>query len=539
MAKKYLNSDNPVYFTYSRNSVEKAEWKSIADVVDDLLKTFRKENIKYSVDKEDIKVGDKISAYEHEIGDAKYVIIILSDRYFYRYHCMFELCNILKNTEGKTIKYIKSGNFNIQSLEYRKKIKDYWVQQKALIENRIATYRNPDISLLEQSAIDNGFYLDFIDRLSKLFRDVSYENADNIRLGLLGSNPRHTQFVDEIKRDFGWRPSESHPAPKSKFNEKYIFYAIMAVMLGVIIWLSNRTSNPVGVDIQRERDSIASAEAAKAAEEKRRQDSIASANAAKAAEEARIAEQKRIKDSIAKAEAKKNSTTQPISGTASGHPYVDLGLPSRTLWATTNIGAANPWDYGDYFAWGETTTKSKYDWSTLKYCEDNTGDKFSKYNTQSKYGSVDNKTTLERSDDAATANWGSEWRMPTSEERDALINKCYWVWTSNYKGHSCNGYIVYKALKESDKGVKIYDGKTADAAYSPDRVAHIFLPAAGWKGKDGTTSGLGSFGYYWSSSLGTGYPNYARSLGFGSSGVYTSGDGRDCGRSVRPVRCKN
>ena len=106
MAKNYLNSDNPVYFTYSRNSNEKAEWKSIADVVDDLLKTFRKENIKYSVDKEDIKVGDKISAYEHEIGDAKYVIIILSDRYFYRYHCMFELCNILKNTEGKTIKYI-------------------------------------------------------------------------------------------------------------------------------------------------------------------------------------------------------------------------------------------------------------------------------------------------------------------------------------------------------------------------------------------------------------------------------------------------
>ncbi|MBQ1697209.1 MAG: toll/interleukin-1 receptor domain-containing protein, partial [Bacteroidales bacterium] len=379
MAKNYLNSDNPVYFTYSRNSNEKAEWKSIADVVDDLLKTFRKENIKYSVDKEDIKVGDKISAYEHEIGDAKYVIIILSDRYFYRYHCMFELSNILKNTEGKTIKYIKSGNFNIQSLEYRKKIKDYWVQQKALIENRIATYINPDISLLEQSAIDNGFYLDFIDRLSKLFRDVSYENADNIRLGLLGSNPRHTQFVDEIKRDFGWRPSEPIPAPKSKFNEKYIFYAIMAVMLGVIIWLSNRTPNPIGEDMQRERDSIAKADeekrrqdsialanAAKAAEEKRRQDSIASANAAKAAEEARIAEQKRIKDSIASAEAKKNSTTQPISGTASGHPYVDLGLPSGTLWATCNVGADNPWDYGDYFAWGEISTESTYSWSNYK-----------------------------------------------------------------------------------------------------------------------------------------------------------------------------
>ncbi len=154
----------------------------------------------------------------------------------------------------------------------------------------------------------------------------------------------------------------------------------MAVMLGVIIWLSNRTPNPIGEDMQRERDSIAKADdekrrqdsialanAAKAAEEKRRQDSIASANAAKATEEARIAEQKRIKDSIAKAEAKKNSTTQPISGTASGHPYVDLGLPSGTLWATCNVGADNPWDYGDYFAWGEISTKSTYSWSNYKY----------------------------------------------------------------------------------------------------------------------------------------------------------------------------
>lgn len=515
MAKNYLNSDNPVYFTYSRNSVEKAEWKSIADVVDDLLKTFCKENIKYSVDKEDIKVGDKISAYEHEIGDAKYVIIILSDRYFYRYHCMFELCNILKNTEGKTIKYIKSGNFNIQSLEYRKKIKDYWVQQKALIENRIATYRNPDISLLEQSAIDNGFYLDFIDQLSKLFRDVSYENADNIRLGLLGSNPRHTQFVDEIKRDFGWRPSETIPAPKSKFNEKYIFYAIMAVMLGVIIWLSNRTPSTIGGDIQHERDSIASAEAAKAAEEKRRHDSIASANAAKAAEKARIAEQKHIKDSIAKAEAKKNSTTQPISGAASGHPYVDLALPSGTLWATTNIGAANPWDYGYYFAWGETTTKSKYDWSTYKYAN---GDykKLTKYCNKSDYGNngyTDSRTTLERSDDAATANWGSDWCMPTLAQFQELKDKCTCTWTT----------------KNGKKGYEI-KGKNGNS---------IFLPAANYR--DGTSlSSDGSYGYYWSSSLSSDSPCVGCYLSF-SSGFVGPGDhwyDRDNGLSVRPVRCR-
>ena len=308
----------------------------------------------------------------------------------------------------------------------------------------------------------------------------------------------------------------------------------MAVMLGVIIWLSNRTPNPIGEDMQRERDSIA-----KADEEKRRQDSIASANAAKAAEEARIAEQKRIKDSIAKAEAKKNSTTQPISGTASGHPYVDLGLPSRTLWATTNIGAANPWDYGYYFAWGETSTKSKYDWSTYKYAN-GAENKLTKYCSKSDYGYngyTDSRTTLDPSDDAATANWGSEWRMPTADERDALINKCYWVWTENY--HGTKGYIVYKALKESDKGKKIYKGSTPDAAYSPDRVAHIFLPAAGWKGSDGKPSYVGSYGYYWSSSLYAGYPDNARYLYFYSSYVRTSYDYRSYGNSVRPVRCKN
>ena len=129
--------------------------------------------------------------------------------------------------------------------------------------------------------------------------------------------------------------------------------------------------------------------------------------------------------------------------------------------------------------------------------------------------------------------------MPTSDERDALISKCYWVWTSNYKGHSCNGYIVYKALKESDKGVKIYDGKTTDVAYSPDMVAHIFLPAAGWKDNDGKTSGAGFYGYYWSSSLDSDVLS-ARGFSFYSSSVFASYYFiRSYGRSVRPVRRSN
>lgn len=284
----------------------------------------------------------------------------------------------------------------------------------------------------------------------------------------------------------------------------------MAVMLGVIIWLSNRTPNPIGEDMQRERDSIA-----KADEEKRRQDSIASANAAKAAEEARIAEQKRIKDSIAKAEAKKNSTTQPISGTASGHPYVDLGLPSGTLWATTNVGAANPWDYGDYFAWGETTTKSTYSWSNYTYCRDGDYHKLTKYCSKSDYGYngyTDSRTTLEKSDDAAYKNWGEGWCMPTQAQFQELKEKCTWTWTTR---NGKNGYEVKGPNNKS-----------------------IFLPAAGRKGSDGKPSYLGSYGYYWSSSLYADSPYSARGLGFNSSYVYADSVDRYYGYSVRPVRCR-
>ena len=162
----YINPNNPVYFTYARNSNEKAEWKHIADVVPDLLQIFRKEKIKYSVDIEDIRNGAKISSYEKEIGNANYVIVILSDRYFYRHHCMFELFNVLKNTEGKTIKFIKVGQFNIDNNEYRAKLKEFWHGEKAKIDNKIATYRNPNLSELEHAAINNNYYLDFIDQLS-------------------------------------------------------------------------------------------------------------------------------------------------------------------------------------------------------------------------------------------------------------------------------------------------------------------------------------------------------------------------------------
>ncbi len=106
-----------------------------------------------------------------------------------------------------------------------------------------------------------------------------------------------------------------------------------------------------------------------------------------------------------------------------GHDYVDLGLPSGTFWATCNVGAMNPEDYGDYFAWGETEPKSYYDWSTYKYCNGSSST-ITKYCSDSEYGTVDNKYTLEAIDDAATVNWGGDWRIPTIEEQAELTGAC-------------------------------------------------------------------------------------------------------------------
>ena len=196
------------------------------------------------------------------------------------------------------------------------------------------------------------------------------------------------------------------------------------------------------------------------------------------------------------------------TGTHQGHEWVDLGLPSGTKWATTNVGASSPSDNGDYYAWGETSTKGSYDWSNLKYCLDSTGDKFSKYVTDSKYGGVDGKQELDQSDDAAYANWGSGWRMPSLDQIKELKEKCTWTWTS-MDGH--NGYKVV--------------GKNGNS---------LFLSAAGFR--YGSSSNLvGSYGNYWSRTLSTSSGGSAYYLDFGSSIVGWNGHGRGNGQSVRPV----
>ena len=186
---------------------------------------------------------------------------------------------------------------------------------------------------------------------------------------------------------------------------------------------------------------------------------------------------------------------------------VDLGL--SVLWATCNVGAAYPEDYGDYFAWGETATKTDYSWTTYKYCK-GTYKTMTKYCTNRGYGYngfTDNKTILDPEDDAATVNWGGAWRMPTEEEFTELSEKCQWTWTTQ---NEVNGYKVVGPNGNS-----------------------IFLPASGWV--DGTSlNGVDWNGLYWSSSLNR--TSYAYNVDFGWTGTPSMfGSDRFFGMSVRPV----
>ena len=202
---------------------------------------------------------------------------------------------------------------------------------------------------------------------------------------------------------------------------------------------------------------------------------------------------------------------RPATGTENGHTWVDLGLPSGLKWASNNVGATAPEDYGNYYAWGETAPKTDYSWATYKYAN-GAGEKLTKYCTDASYGDngfTDNKTTLDPEDDAAYVNWGAKWRMPTDAEWTELREQCTWTWTTQ---NGVNGYQV--------------TSKTNGNSF--------FLPAAGYRGKN--LNSVGSFGYYWYSSLNNDYPYRAWYENLKSDRV-TLGNGgsRYYGFSVRPV----
>ena len=193
------------------------------------------------------------------------------------------------------------------------------------------------------------------------------------------------------------------------------------------------------------------------------------------------------------------------SVTVTNHEYVDLGLSVK--WAVMNIGANALEEYGDYFVWGETNSKTDYSWETYKWCK-GSYDTMTKYCTSSKYGSVDKKTVLDLEDDAAHANWGGSWRMPTTDEQDELRTKCTWEWRTL---NGVNGYRV--------------TGPNGNS---------IFLPAAGYRHYS-FLNDAGRDGYYWSSSLYLNSDNYAYYLRFGSGVTNYGSYYRDYGLSVRAV----
>ena len=176
---------------------------------------------------------------------------------------------------------------------------------------------------------------------------------------------------------------------------------------------------------------------------------------------------------------------QEISGTINGHDYVDLGLSVK--WATCNVGAGKPSDYGNYYAWGETKTKETY----------------AEENSKTFWKSMDDIAGNPKYD-AARANWGGSWRMPTMEELEELFDKCTWIRTTQ-DGH--NGYIVTGLNGNS-----------------------IFLPAAGSRGGYPCD---GSACHYWGSNPFDGYSNEAYQLGYGEENI--GGSLRFMGKPVHPV----
>ena len=221
---------------------------------------------------------------------------------------------------------------------------------------------------------------------------------------------------------------------------------------------------------------------------------------------------------------------KPTAGTGNGLELVNLGLSSRLKWATCNVGANSPEEFGDYYAWGETEPyyscqdpltwkKGKsagYYWASYQWgSSTNSTIKLTKYNTNSVFGPVvDNILTLELTDDAARANWGGNWRMPTEGEWTELRTECTWTWTTQ---NGVNGMLV--------------TGPNGNS---------IFFPAAGYRNEKnldspGSLDYAGSIGHYWSSSLRKDNPTLAWGVQFSPSYVILSGFQRCYGQAVRPV----
>ena len=223
-------------------------------------------------------------------------------------------------------------------------------------------------------------------------------------------------------------------------------------------------------------------------------------------------------------ETKESTITDPelvrsvaSKNTKTTHEYVDLGLSIK--WATCNVGADKPEENGILYAWGETEPKNILDprnWMTGKWGNVMFG--FTKYNTNSEYGTVDNKTTLDPEDDVAHVIWGGKWRMPTKQEMVELLDNCTWEWTT------LNGVNGYRVTSKKQG----YTNRS------------IFLPAAGHALN--LRYEYGSRGSYWSSTIeplndgmGSLSCHSAAIIDFSSRHAVISYGSRESGYSIRPV----
>ena len=198
------------------------------------------------------------------------------------------------------------------------------------------------------------------------------------------------------------------------------------------------------------------------------------------------------------------------SGFHNSHEYVDLGLSVK--WATCNVGAENPEEYGDYYAWGETERKKDYSLSSYIWY-DNSSNTLTKYKLSGRNWTDDiNKTILESEDDVAHIKWGGNWRMPTTKEIKELRRKCTWTWTTI---NNVNGYRI-----------------TSNKKGYTDRS--IFLPAAGYY-NNVEVNRIGTSGFYWSRVLNTRNSSTAVGAFFNDCGSRIDREKRNNGRSVRAV----
>ena len=306
-------------------------------------------------------------------------------------------------------------------------------------------------------------------------------------------------------------PVQAPETPKKKKSKAWIFILLAMVLLGGAgyYFVNEKVQESRRIEAERiaevlrqkaeaeaeaarlkaEQEARQRAEAARLkAEQEARQKAEAEAARLKAEQEARQRAEAEAEAARLKAEQEAEIKRQEYART-NGYQYVDLGLSVK--WATCNVGASKPEDYGNYYAWGETSTKSSY-------TSDN-----SKTNGKS-MGDIKGNSSY----DAARANWGGKWRMPTESEMQELIDRCTWEWTTQ---NGKNGYKV--------------TGPNGNS---------IFLPAAGYR--DGSLlCYAGSGSYYWSSSPTEYDVSGAYSLLFNGSILSMYNDYRSVGQSVRPV----